>query len=332
MGKTEDVSSRLASLHDMVQFWKGRHVLVTGGSGFVGSHLVTRLEDLGAHVIAPNASAFDLTRAGSVSYMFGSLRTDPDIVFHLAATVGGIGANMRLPATFLYDNATMNINVAREALNANVRKFVAVGSVCAYPEICPVPFKEESIFDGYPEPTNAPYGLTKRLLLVYLQAMRAQYGFNGVMLFPTNLYGPGDHFEAGAHVIPTLLRRFHRAKMREETRVKVWGTGKATRDFLFVSDAVSALEMCARTYNRREPINIGTGVEVSILDLAYAIAEIVGYDQEFVFDKSRPDGQPRRCLDIARARELLGWEPKINLDFGLRTTYDWWKESTAETK
>lgn len=310
--------------------WLGKNVIVTGGSGFLGNPLVRLLRSAGANVFVPRQGIFDLTRHGDVYRMIdeASHMNDVkiDVLFHLAATVGGIGANQRHPAKFLYDNTTMNLFVAREALKAGVRKLVAVGSVCAYPKFTPAPFKEADIFNGYPEETNAPYGLTKRLLMIYLQALRDQYGFNGVMLFPTNLYGPGDHFGSrDAHVIPMLIERFWHAAAEHQPSVTIWGTGQATRDFLYVDDAVAALEIAARRYNEPDPVNIGTGEEISIIDLAYSIAQAVGFNGQILTDPSKPDGQPRRVLDITRAKEKLGWAPSVNIEDGLKRTVEWYE-------
>jgi nucleoside-diphosphate-sugar epimerase len=314
------------SFAKMREFWKDRPVMVTGGSGFLGSHLVDQLKLFDADVYIPRSYLFDLTRQGDVSHLFETIRRKPDIVFHLAATVGGIGANVRLPANFLFDNTTMNVNVARESLRVGVRKFVAVGSVCAYPENTPVPFSEDDLFNGYPEKTNAPYGISKRLLLVYLWALRTQYGFNGVMALPTNLYGPRDNFGVGAHVIPMLMQRIQDAKDKNADSVSVWGTGKATRDFLYVKDCVTGLMSMAQTYDEPEPVNLGTGTEISIDALACALRRLIGFAGGIDYDPNRPDGQPRRCLDITRANTCLDWWPTITIDNGLRITYDWWGE------
>lgn len=313
-------------------FWADKKVIVTGGNGFVGRHLTSLLRYQGAVVFAPDQRCFDLTRQGECHRLFletpwDICHTRTDFLFHLAATVGGIGANERHPAKFLFDNATMNLFVAREALNAGVKKFVALGSVCAYPKHARIPFREQNLFDGYPEETNAPYGLTKRLLLIYLQSLRQQYGFNGIMLFPTNMYGPGDHFRSrDAHVIPMLIDRIAAAKRHNEDCVTIWGTGMATRDFLYVADAVRGIEAAARLYDSSEPVNLGTGEETSIMGLARLIAGILEWGGEIWTDPDKPDGQPMRVLDITRAQSCFGWFPQTSLISGLWSTIDWYKE------
>lgn len=312
-------------------YWQGKRVIVTGSGGFVGKHLVFMLKALQADVFEVSSRTFNLTRQSECYQLFADHKwaargngKGADVVFHLAATVGGIGANQRHPAKFLFENATMNLFIANEALRHGVGKLVALGSVCAYPKHCQAPFVEDDIFAGYPEETNAPYGLTKRLLLVHLQAMAEQYGFRSAILFPTNLYGPFDHFRSrDAHVIPMLIDRFIEAAQNEYSSVTIWGTGTATRDFLYVDDVVRAILAAGERVETPTPINVGTGVETRIIDLAEQIATIVGFQGEIHTDPDKPDGQPRRVLDITRACDLLGWFPRVTLAQGLEETIFW---------
>lgn len=308
-------------------FWQSRRVLVTGGSGFLGSHLLERLASREpAAIMAPSAEEYDLTEVAAVRTMFRECR--PDTVFHLAAQVGGIGANRDNPGRFFYANIAMGIHVIEEARLAGVDRYVQLGTICAYPKHTPVPFREEDLWNGYPEETNAPYGIAKKALLVQLQAYRAQYGFNGIYLLPVNLYGPRDNFDpATSHVIPALIRKMVEAKECDASEVVLWGTGSASREFLYVDDCARAVLLAAERYDGPEPVNVGTGDEITIRDLATLIAEIVGFEGRLTTDPSKPDGQPRRCLDTSRAAELFGFRAGVSLREGLTRTIDWYLRS-----
>jgi len=285
---------------------------------------VTRLRDAGVgELILPRRSEFDLTEQASVRELFRESR--PDFVIHLAAEVGGIGANRENPGRFFYANAMMGILLIEEARRAGIDKFVQVGTICAYPKMTPVPFREEDLWNGYPEETNAPYGVAKKALLVQLQAYRDQYGLNGIYLLPVNLYGPHDNFDpASSHVIPALIRKMVEAKESGAATVEIWGTGRASREFLYVEDCARAILLASEQYDKSDPVNLGTGREISIRDLVMLIAELVGYEGELVWDPTKPDGQPRRCLDTSRAREEFGFSAEIDFHEGLRKTIDWY--------
>lgn len=302
-------------------------IVVTGGGGFLGRALTAELRRQGvpeASIFIPRRKDYDLTQAGAVARLFADAR--PTLVFHLAAEVGGIGANAASPGRFFYANLAMGLNVIEQARLTGVRKLVQVGTVCAYPKLASVPFKEAELWSGYPEETNAPYGIAKKALLVMLQAYRAQYGFNGIYLLPANLYGPHDDFDpATSHVIPALIRKFVEAEQRGDRQVTLWGTGTATREFLFVEDCARALVLAARRYDSAEPVNIGTGREVSIQELARRIQVLVGFQGGLRWDTAKPDGQPRRRLDVSRAAEQLGFRAEIDLDEGLRRTVEWYR-------
>ncbi len=304
--------------------WLGRRTLVTGGSGFLGQQVVAELSERGCRdVIAPGHRAYDLVDGDATRRMLSDTR--PDVVIHLAARVGGIGANRAHPADFFYDNLMMGAQLMHESWRAGIEKFVAVGTVCAYPKHTPVPFKEDALWNGYPEETNAPYGLAKKMLLVQAQAYREQSGFNAIYLLPVNLYGPGDNFDPlDSHVIPALIRKVVEAKERNLPAVEVWGTGRATREFLFVRDAARGIVAAAERYDGSEPVNIGSGMEISIRDLAGLIARIVGYHGQLAFDTTKPDGQPRRCLDTSRAEEWFGFRAQTEFASGLQHTVDWY--------
>ncbi|HEX2207641.1 MAG TPA: GDP-L-fucose synthase [Longimicrobium sp.] len=305
------------------QFWAGRRVLVTGGGGFLGSHVVERLQALGADPFVARRADFDLTRQAEVERLYAESR--PRMVMHLAAEVGGIGANRANPGRFFYANAVMGVMMIEEARRAGVEKFVQVGTVCAYPKYTRVPFREEEIWSGYPEETNAAYGIAKKALLVQLQAYRQQYGMNGIYLLPTNLYGPRDNFDpATSHVIPALVRRMVEARREQLPTLPVWGTGNASREFLYVDDAARALLLAAEHYDGAEPVNLGIGNEIRIAELAGLIAQLVGYEGRLAFDPTQPDGQPRRSLDTRRARELFGFRARVGIRDGLRHTVDWY--------
>ena len=306
-----------------------KRIAVTGGGGFLGRHLIDRLRALGCErICAPSHDELELRERSAVERWLA--RERPELVFHLAARVGGIGANQREPATFLYDNLIMGVELIEAARRADVEKMVVVGTVCCYPKHTPVPFREEELWNGYPEETNAPYGLAKKLLLVQLEAYRQQFGFQGVSPILVNLFGPGDDFDPrSSHVIPALIRRFEEARLDGAPSVTVWGSGRATREFLYVEDAARALVLAAERLDSPEPVNVGSGEEISIADLARTIARLVGYQGEILFDPSKPDGQPRRRLDITRARDRMGFEALVSLEQGLERTIEWYREQST---
>jgi GDP-L-fucose synthase len=299
-------------------------ILVTGGAGFLGRHLVARLQQHGCtKLIVPRSREYDLTHEHAIRRLLAEHR--PQVVLHLAAQVGGIGANRRNPGSFLYNNLIMGTQLAEVSRQAGVEKFLAIGTVCCYPKFTPVPFRETDLWNGYPEETNAPYGLAKKLLMVQLQAYRQQYDFNGVNLLVVNLYGPGDNFDLeNSHVIPALIRKFVEAKDRGERVVTLWGTGRASREFLYVEDAARAIQLGAEKLETSDPVNVGSGREIAIADLAALIAAKVGFAGEIRYDPDKPDGQPRRCLDVTRARRLLGFEATTALAEGLDHTIAWY--------
>jgi GDP-L-fucose synthase len=302
-----------------------RRMLITGGAGFLGRHVVAALARRGCKELSvPRKAQYDLTREPDVRRMYEDLR--PEVVLHLAAVVGGIGANRESPGRFFYENVMMGTMVMEHARRAGVEKFVGVGTICAYPKLAPVPFLERDLWNGYPEETNAPYGIAKKMLLVQGQAYREQYGFNAVHLLPVNLYGPYDNFDpSSSHVIPALVRKFLEAIDSRAAEVVCWGTGNATREFLFVEDCAEAITVATERYDRPEPVNIGAGFEISIRDLAERIAGLVGFTGRLVFDRSKPDGQPRRSLDVSRARNAFGFTATTGFDEGLRRTIDWYR-------
>jgi GDP-L-fucose synthase len=306
-------------------FWTDRRVTVTGGAGFLGSHVVARLRDAGCRDLTiPRSRDYDLVDRAGVRRLLEEAK--PDLVIHLAARVGGIGANRANPAGFFYDNLMMGVQLMEEARRQGVVKFVAVGTVCAYPKHTPVPFRETSLWDGYPEETNAPYGLAKKMLLVQSQAYREQYGWNSIFLLPANLYGPGDHLDPRvSHVIPALIRRFVEAREHGEPVVEVWGDGSPTREFLYVEDAAEAVVLAAERYDASDPVNVGTGREISIGDLAGLISRLTGFRGEIRWDPSKPNGQPRRCLDITRAEQTFGFRARTPFEEGLRRTIAWYE-------
>ena len=305
-------------------------VLVTGGAGFLGRHVLEQLQAAGCRqLIAPRLAECDLTRDGDVARLFE--RHPVDVVLHLAAEVGGIGFNLANPGSIFYRNVMMNTLVMEHAHRAGVHKFVGVGSVCAYPEHARVPFREDELWDGYPEPTNGPYGLSKKMMMVQGQAYRAQYGFDAVHLLMMNLYGPGDHFDAErSHVVPALIRRLLDATAKGAAEIVVWGDGKATREFLYVEDAARAIVLASERYDDPRPVNVGAGFEVSIRELATLIAELTGFPGRLVFDASKPSGQQRRSADVSRAREGFGFEASVSLREGLKRTIEWYVREGVE--
>ena len=312
--------------------WPQKRVLVTGGAGFLGSAVCRLLRDRGATDIAVARSAdYDLTRREDVEKLW--VDTEPDLVIHLAARVGGIGANMARPAELYLVNLLMGTYVIEQARAAGTEKTVILGTICSYPKLTPVPFEEASLWDGYPEETNAPYGVAKKALLVHAQSNRAQYGQNCVYLLPTNLYGPGDKFNSSvSHVIPALIKKFVEAVEAGHDEVEVWGTGTATREFLYVDDAAEGIVLAAEWYDAGDPLNLGVGHEVPIKELAETIAALTGFDGRIRWDTSKPDGQPRRAVDASRARAELGFAPSVVLEEGLRRTIDWYREHRAEAE
>jgi len=309
---------------DGKKFWQDKRILVTGGDGFLGTHLVKRLKKLSPKKITvPIFPKYDLRKYKDCLEVCKNI----DLVIHLAANVGGIGYNQEHPADLFDDNILMGVNMMRAARKQGVKKFVALGTICAYPKFTPVPFKEEDLWKGYPEETNAPYGLAKKMQLVQAQAYRQQYGFNAIFLLPVNLYGPGDNFDPkSSHVIPALIRRFTEAKKQNRKEVVVWGTGKPTREFLYVEDAAEGILLAAEKYNKPEPINLGAGFEISIKELAELIKELTGFKGKIVWDKTKPDGQPRRRLDTTRAKKEFGFVAKTPFKEGLQKTIDWFQK------
>ena len=306
--------------------WAGKTVAVPGGAGFLGVEVVRRLEQGGASVFVPRSRDHDLTRDDRVRAMYEEAR--PDVVVHLAARVGGIGANQRSPGTFFYDNLMMGALLIEHARRANIEKFVCVGTVCSYPKFATVPFREDDLWSGYPEETNAPYGIAKKALLVQLQSYRQEFGFRGIYLIPVNLYGPGDNFDPeSSHVIPALIRKCVEAVEQGNDTIEIWGSGTPTREFLYVDDAARGIVAGAERYEDAEPVNLGTGREISIRDLATMIAELTGFEGSFTWNTSKPDGQPRRALDVSRARDGFGWTAEVPFEEGLAATIAWYRES-----
>jgi GDP-L-fucose synthase len=315
------------SVSQASDFWRRQRVFVTGGHGFLGQYIVRRLDALGCEAVAaPSREACDLRSRDNIIQAYREHR--PTVVIHLAAVVGGIGANRERPGEFFYDNLIMGAHLLHEAHQHDVEKFVAVGTVCAYPKFTPVPFKEEDLWNGYPEETNAPYGIAKKMLLVQAQAYRAQYGFNSIFLLPANLYGPGDNFDPqSSHVIPALIRKCVEAKDRGAESIEVWGDGSATREFLHVDDAARGILLATERYDDGEPVNLGSGDEISIKDLVEKIARAVGFKGRIVWDPSKPNGQPRRKLDTSRAEARFGFRHAMSMEQGLRDTVAWYLAS-----
>lgn len=311
----------------MKSWLANKRVLVTGGAGFLGKQVVAKLEERGCQkIFVPRSKDIDLARWDNCTRAV----EDTDVVIHLAAKVGGIGYNQTYPASLFYDNAIMGIQMMEAARQEAVEKFVALGTVCAYPKFTRVPFKEEDLWNGYPEETNAPYGLAKKMLLVQSQAYRRQYGFNAIFLLPVNLYGPGDNFDLeSSHVIPALIRKFTEAVRDNRREVEVWGTGEVSREFLYVEDAAEAIVLATERYNKPEPVNIGAGFEIKIKDLVKLIADVTGFKGEIRWDRSKPDGQPRRRLDVSKAKQEFGFEAKVDFGEGLKRTIEWYRSLGA---
>jgi len=308
----------------------GKRVVVTGGAGFLGSYVVEKLRGRGCReVVVPRSSDFDLRDRDAIIRLYAEAR--PHVIIHLAAVVGGIGANRANPGRFFYDNAIQGIQLMEYARQRDVEKFVAVGTICAYPKFAPVPFKEDDLWNGYPEETNAPYGLAKKMILVQAQAYREQYGFNAIYLLPVNLYGPRDNFDLEtSHVIPALIRKFAEAKEGGRREVVLWGDGSPTREFLYVEDAAEGILLATERYDGGQPVNLGTGEETAIWDLAGVVAAEIGFNGDIIWDASKPNGQPRRCLDVSRAKELFGFQAAHSLREGLAKTIVWYMEHRHE--
>jgi GDP-L-fucose synthase len=315
---------------DRQEFWRGKRVLVTGGRGFLGKYVVRSLKERSADVVVADTDRYDLRHLDDIRRALSD--SNPSVVIHLAARVGGIGANREHPAEFFYDNLMMSVPLLHESWVAGVDKFVALGTICCYPKYTPVPFREEALWDGYPEETNAPYGLAKKMLLVQSQAYRQQYGFNSIFLMPVNLYGPGDNADpASSHVIPALIKKCVDAKEAGDDHVVVWGDGSPTREFLYVEDAAEGILLAAERYNESQPVNLGSAFEISIKDLVQTIARLTGFAGKIVWDTTKPNGQPRRKLDTSRAQRLFGFEAQMPFEEGLRRTIEWYRRERAAT-
>lgn len=323
----EHLSNGRSSLAAKTTFWHNRRVVVTGGAGFLGAAVVGTLREHGANDICiPRSKEYDLRDVEAIRKLLADAQ--PHVVIHLAARVGGIGANREHPADFFYDNLMMGVQLLHECQQAGVEKFVALGTVCSYPKFTPVPFKEDDLWNGYPEETNAPYGLAKKMLLVQSQAYRQQYGFNSIFLMPVNLYGPGDNFDpTSSHVIPALVKKCVEARNRGDAAIEAWGDGSPTREFLYVQDAAEGIVLAAERFDGAEPVNLGSAYEISIKDLTEMIARLTGFEGRIVWDATKPNGQPRRKLDTSRAKALFGFESRVAFEEGLRHTIQWYEQS-----
>lgn len=324
------ITGEVNELKASAVFWCTKRVLVTGGAGFLGKRVVAALRERGAtNICVPRSKDYNLVHMADVERLVQETR--PDVVIHLAARVGGIGANRANPGTFFYDNLMMGVQLMEVSRQHGVGKFVAIGTICAYPKFAPIPFRESDLWNGYPEETNAPYGLAKKMLLVQAQAYRTQYGFDAITLFPVNLYGPNDNLDlATSHVIPAIIRKCFDAVERREERVELWGDGSPTREFLYVDDAAQGIVLAAERYSGHEPINIGAGFEISIGDLACLIAKLVPFSGRIEWDNNRPNGQPRRRLEVSRAAELFGFQAQVQFEEGLRKTIQWYRQIRNE--
>jgi GDP-L-fucose synthase len=305
-------------------FFENKRIVVTGGAGFLGSYICEKLKERGCkQILVPKIEDYNLVKLEDIKKMYDDMK--PDIVIHLAAVVGGIGANREHPGKFFYENLMMGVQLIEEGRLRKLEKFVAIGTICAYPKFTPVPFKEEDLWNGYPEETNAPYGLAKKMLLVQSQAYRQEYGFNSIFLLPVNLYGPGDNFNpASSHVIPALIKKCVDAINNGDKYIECWGTGKASREFIYAEDAAEGILLAAEKYNGSEPVNIGAGFEITIKELVEKIVKLTGFEGEIRWDASKPDGQPRRCLDTSKAKQMFGFEAKTKFDEGLKVTIEWY--------
>jgi len=312
-----------------MNFWSNKRITVTGGAGFLGSFVVGQLQEKGCkEIFIPRSKDYDLVDMEAVKRLYRD--SEPDMVIHLAARVGGIGANLASPGKFFYDNLMMGTQMMEIGRQVGIKKFVAIGTICSFPKFSPVPFKEEDLWNGYPEETNAPYGLAKKMLLVQSQSYRDQYGFNSIFLLPVNLYGPRDNFDLNtSHVIPALIRKFIEGIQKDRSEVEVWGTGNPTREFLYAADAAEGILLAAERYNQSDPINLGAGYEISIKNLTFLLAELIGYRGKIIWNSSKPDGQPRRTLDTTKAEKEFGFRAKVKLEDGLMKTINWYQEHMA---
>ncbi len=313
-----------------MKFWKNKRVVVTGGAGFLGSYVLENLKKRGCEsIFIPKVENFDLRNLIDIKEMYDMAH--PDIVIHLAAVVGGIGANRENPGKFFYDNAIMGLQLIEQARLFGIQKFVCIGTICAYPKFTPVPFKEDDIWNGYPEETNAPYGLAKKMLLVQLQAYREQYGMNGIYLLPVNLYGPRDNFDPrSSHVIPALIKKCVDAQREGKENIEVWGTGEASREFIYADDAAEGIVLASEKFDKPEPVNIGAGFEIKIKELVQLIVKLTGFEGQIVWDSSKPDGQPRRMLDTSRAQDEFGFKAKTSFEEGLKNTIEWYRNQNVK--